>query len=102
MSVLSNDEIQAIIQRVRSRLGENGVPPSSMRAARELEDAESAELGDGGAVRQRPRRRPIATPPNQSTPNHSWVRSQNEAEVKGCAGTPTYAIQPSTAAMVQV
>ncbi len=47
MSVLSNEEIQAIIQRVRSRLGEDGTPPGSLQAARELDEADTAELGDG-------------------------------------------------------
>ncbi len=43
MSVLSDAEIQAIIGRVRARLGEGG----SVRAAREVAAAADADLGDG-------------------------------------------------------
>ncbi len=47
MSVLSNEEIQGIIARVRARLGEDGSAPPSLRAAAELAAADQAELGDG-------------------------------------------------------
>ncbi len=47
MSVLSNEEIQEIIARVRRRLGEDGAAPASLRAAAELADVETADLGDG-------------------------------------------------------
>ncbi len=47
MSVLSNEEIQEIIARVRRRLGEDGAAPASLRAAAELAEVETADLGDG-------------------------------------------------------
>ncbi len=47
MSVLSNEEIQQIITRVRARLGEDGSAPASLRAAAELAEVDRDELGDG-------------------------------------------------------
>ncbi len=47
MSVLSNEEIQDIIARVRARLGAEGNAPASLRAAAELAEVDKAELGDG-------------------------------------------------------
>jgi aldehyde dehydrogenase len=48
VSTLSSDEIQGIIDRVRSRLGEAGERPgASLRAHEELSAASQAELGDG-------------------------------------------------------
>jgi acyl-CoA reductase-like NAD-dependent aldehyde dehydrogenase len=44
--MLREDEVQAIIERVRARLGEAG-GEHGIRAARELESAAASELGDG-------------------------------------------------------
>ena len=49
MSPLSEQEIQDIIQRVKARLGAAGetAPGRSMQAARQVQDADSSQLGDG-------------------------------------------------------
>jgi len=45
MPIVPDDEIQAIIDRVRARIGE--VAEGGLVAARELEEASNAQLGDG-------------------------------------------------------